>query len=98
MHLSLTLLFAAAVPSAQTADLSFRSGRLDAWHGEGFYATTAMGSGPSRSYGVCSSDDGQTGRKAILHQTFVIPYGVAAIRFTAAAVRKKAAPPVPRSM
>ena len=89
MHLSLPLLFAASLPTAASADLSFRGGRLDAWQGEGFYATTATGCGPSRSFGVCSSDDGRLGRKAILHQTFVIPYGVVSIRFTAAAVRKK---------
>ena len=89
MYLPLALLFAAAIPSAPTADLSFHAGRLDSWQGEGFYTTTATGGGPSRSFGVCSGDDGRTGRKALLHQTFVIPYGVAAIGFTAAAVRKK---------
>jgi hypothetical protein len=91
MHLPLTLLLAAAMPTAATAsaDLSFRAGRLDPWQGEGFYTTTATGCGPSRSFGVCSGDDGGSGRKALLHQTFVIPYGIACIRFTAAAVRKK---------
>ncbi len=89
MHLPITLLFAAAVPSVPAADLSFHAGRLDAWQGEGFYTTTATGCGPSRAFGVCSSDDGLSGRKALLHQTVVIPYGVAAIRFSAAAVRKK---------
>jgi hypothetical protein len=90
MHLPLTLLLAAAMPTAPTAtaDLSFRAGRLDSWQGEGFYTTTATGCGPSRSFGVCSGDDGRPGRKALLHQTFMIPYGVACIRFTAAAVRK----------
>jgi hypothetical protein len=89
MHFSLTLLLAALAPSAVTADLSFHAGRLDPWQGEGFYATTGTGCGPSRTFGVCSSDDGRSGRKSLLHQTFVIPYGVVSIRFTAAAVRKK---------
>jgi Protein of unknown function (DUF1570) len=88
MHLPLILLFA-AVSTTPTADLSFRPGRLEPWQGEGFYPTTATGCGPSRACGVCSSDDGRSGRKALLHQTFVIPYGVDSIRFTAAAVRKK---------
>ncbi len=95
MQLSLTLLLAAVAPAAATGDLSFQAGRLDAWQGKGFYATTDTGCGPTRTFGVCSSDDGRSGRKAILHQTFVIPYGVVSIRFSAAAVRKKGCEPGP---
>ena len=70
MHLPLSVLFAAMSTSA-TANLSFRAGRLEPWQGEGFYPTTATGGGPSRTVGMCSRDDGGSGRKALLHQTTV---------------------------
>ncbi len=83
MHLPLILLAVAAPP----ADLSFHTGRLDAWQGHGFQITTAAACGPSRSFGVTSADRGRQGGKALLYQTFIVPAGVAAVRFTAAAVR-----------
>jgi Protein of unknown function (DUF1570) len=91
MHLPLVLLLAAA-PSA---DLSFRTGRLDRWQGEGFHVTTASDSGPRRSFGVCSDDYDNPSRKGLLHQTFVVPYGVAFVHFSAAAVRPKGCEPGP---
>ena len=95
MHMPLILLLALAAPTAAAPDLSFRDGRLDAWQGGGFYATTATGCGPSRSFGVCSGDGGGAGHKALLYQTFVVPPGVAVIRFTAAALRPKGCGPGP---
>ena len=70
---ALTLLIAAAVPTAAAADLSFRTGRLDGWQGAGFCVTSATAVGPSRSFGVSSGDDGRAGHKALLYQTFVVP-------------------------
>ena len=62
MHLPLILLAVAAPP----ADLSFHTGRLDAWQGHGFQITTAAACGPSRSFGVTSADRGRQGGKALL--------------------------------
>jgi len=91
MRLFLPLLFAAVPPT----DLAFHDARLGAWQGGGFYATTATGCGPSRSFGVCSGDAGQAGHKALLYQTFVVPPDVAVIRFTAAALRPQDCEPGP---
>jgi hypothetical protein len=86
------------VPSAapSTTNLDFASGRLTGWEGQGFYVTTGTGQGPSLAAGVCSSDCGKKGRKALLHRTFVVPAGAGFIRFSAAAVRHKDHEPGPR--
>jgi hypothetical protein len=95
MPLALVLVLGAVTAHAPPTDLSFRSGRLDSWEGGGFAVTTATGAGPSRDFGVCSADDGNTGRTGLLHQTFVVPPGVTAIRFTAAAWRRRGCKPGP---
>jgi hypothetical protein len=88
MSLTLALALTVAVPGPYPPpDLAFRSGRLTGWEGSGFYVTTSTGMGPSLAFGVCSSDRGPVGRTGLLHRTFVIPPGTAAIRFSAAAVR-----------
>ncbi len=97
MHLPLVLL--AALPAltqpGSPDDLSFRAGRLDAWQGHGFQITTAFACGPSRCFGVTSADRDRQGGKALLYQTFVVPSGVAAVTFTAAAVRPAGCEPGP---
>src|SRR6202035_21559 len=51
------------------------------------------GAGPGLASAVSSSDDGRKGRTARLYRTFVIPPGVGAIQFRAAAVRSKGREP-----
>jgi hypothetical protein len=95
MSLTLALALTATLPAQTAPDLAFRGGRLTGWEGSGFYVTTATGQGPSLACGVCSSDRGRTGHTAILHRTFLVPPGVGAIRFTAAAVRAPGCKPGP---
>ena len=87
MSLTLPLLLTAALGAAPDGlgNLDFRTGRLVGWQGHGFYLTTASGHGPSRSFGVCSSDSDQPGRTGLLHRTFVLPQGAGSIHFTASA-------------
>jgi hypothetical protein len=68
-------------------NLDFSTGQLTHWTGEGFYITPASGHGPSARAGVCSSDRGSKGRKALLHRTFTIPAGALYLRFRAGYVR-----------
>src|SRR4051794_3219032 len=81
----------AVLPTAPDAyaNLDFRAGSLDQWQGHGFYLSGATGRGPSLSFAVCSSDAGTKGQRALLHHTFVVPPDAGAIRFSAAAVRRK---------
>jgi hypothetical protein len=89
MNVLLPVLLAATVSAATPplANLDFRTGRLTHWEGQGFSVGPVSGSGPSLACGVCSSDNGVRGRKALLHRTIVVPSNAAGIRFTAAAVR-----------
>jgi hypothetical protein len=89
------LLLSAAGPSVPNLD--FGSGRLTGWEGQGFYVTTGTRHGPSLACGVCSSDCGTEGRTGLLHRTFVLPPGIGAIRFRAAAVQPSDGPALCRS-
>jgi hypothetical protein len=88
MH-TLAVLLAMTLPAqaGSVPNLDFSQGKLTHWEGKGFVPGPAKGSGPSLHFGVCSSDGGTHGRTGLLHRTFVIPPGVAAIHFTAAAIR-----------
>ena len=86
MHIALALLAGSVLPAAPVPNLDFTEGRLTHWTGQGFYVTTGA-AGPSLHGGVCSSDLGPAGRKALLHRTFMVPPGAGAIHFTAALVR-----------
>jgi hypothetical protein len=96
MSLSLTLLLAAAVPAGAAApDLDFRDGRLTHWQGHGFSVGPAGGDGPSLAFGVCSSDRGPAGRKALLHRTLIVPPGTEYVVCRAAAYRPDGVAPGP---
>jgi hypothetical protein len=71
-------------------NLDFSEGNLNHWTGEGFYLTPATGKGPSRVFGVCSSDVGSNGKKALLHRTFVVPPGAGTLHVNAFASVKDA--------
>ncbi len=87
---TLPLLLALPVVANPTplANLRFETGRLSHWEGEGFYLTTATGSGPSLHLAVCSSDCGRVGRDGLLHRTLVVPPGAGALRCTAAVIQR----------
>jgi hypothetical protein len=87
MNWTLTLLLAALPHQEPLLNLDFSQGRLAHWEGQGFQVTTGTGSGPSLTCGVCSSDNGKTGRAGLLHRTFVVPAGAGVILFRAAALR-----------
>jgi hypothetical protein len=97
MSLALALLLGATVPTAPPSlpNLDFSTGRLTHWEGHGFSIGPAEGHGPTTRLGVCSSDRGPAGRKAILHRTFTVPAKAGFLRFRAAAVRPKSAAPTP---
>jgi hypothetical protein len=77
----------ATLAASPLPNLAFQTGRLTHWHGDGFYLTPARGSGPSRSFAVCSSDSGKRGRTALLYRTFTVPAGAGVVRFSAATFR-----------
>lgn len=88
--LLIALLATAAPPALQApANLDFAAGTLQGWEGDGFYVTTATGKGPSLASGVCSSDMGRAGRKAMLHRTFVVPPNAGVLRCVAHVRRPK---------
>jgi hypothetical protein len=93
VSLTLAFLVAASTPSQQTAasppNLDFHLGTPAHWQGDGFTPTSVGKAGPSLSWGVVSSDNGQRGRKGLLHRTFRVPPNVSAIRCRAAAVRPR---------
>jgi uncharacterized protein DUF1570 len=86
LTLPFALLLAAGGP-ASPPNFAFETGRLTHWEGEGFYLTPAKGQGPSRVFGVCSSDRGRNGCAALLHRTFTVPADAGLIRFSAAVYR-----------
>ena len=94
MHLALALCLTAALP-AQTAaneNLDFHTGTLAGWEGEGFTIAPAARLGPTLANGVCSSDQGRVGRKALLHRPIVIPEGAGVLHVLAQAIRDKKCP------
>jgi len=94
MTSALLLLTAVAVAAPPPTDnLSFASGRLTHWDGDGFRVCPADGGGPGLRMGVCSGDGGKHGRKALLYRGFVVPPGTVAVRFRAAAVRPRGVDP-----
>jgi hypothetical protein len=97
MHLSLLLLAStlgfAPAPAASPPNLDFRDGRLTGWEGSGFQPGPASGRGPTLSWGVSSADEGKSGKKALLHQTFIIPEGTATLQFQAAVSRPEGLEP-----
>jgi hypothetical protein len=95
MSLALALLLGAATPAEPSVipNLTFRTGTLAHWEGKGFVPTCAGRSGPSLDWAVISSDAGEAGRSAVLHRTFRVPDNVVAIRFRAAAVRRRGLAP-----
>jgi hypothetical protein len=99
MSVALALLLSATAPSQTTPapppNLAFRSGTLEHWQGEGFFPTSVSRAGPDLNAGATSSDNGRAGRKAVLHRTFRLPAHVVAIRFRAAAVRRRGLPDGP---
>ncbi len=80
MNAALTILLAT---SPALPNLDFSEGKLTHWTGEGFYLTPATGKGPSSAFGVCSSDAGPQGKKALLHRTFVVPPGAGTLHCNA---------------
>jgi len=72
---SLLLLAALAAPPAELPNLDFSAGNLAHWKGDGFNLVE----GPA----VSSADRDGTGRKAILHRTFVVPPGAGTLHFRA---------------
>ncbi len=82
MNTALAILFAT---TPALANLDFSEGKLTHWNwnGNGFYLTPATGQGPSRTFGVCSSDAGPQGKKALLHRTFVVPPGAGTLHASA---------------
>jgi hypothetical protein len=94
-----TLLFLGALvanPSTPPLDnLSFASGRLTGWEGNGFAIGPTAGSGPTLHFGVNSGDRGPNGHKALLYRTIVVPAGVSALSVRVAAVRPPGRSPGP---
>src|SRR5437016_6130790 len=78
---SLLTVLLATTPALPNFD--FSDGNLGHWNGDGFYLTPATGKGPSRAFGVCSSDVGPRGRKALLHRTFIVPPGAGTLHVSA---------------
>ena len=91
MNAALILFLCPALPAQLTNldNLSFQSGSLAGWEGQGFTIGPAERCGPSLHFGVCSADPDEKGHKALLHRAFVVPQGVGALRCLAHAVRAK---------
>ena len=68
-------------------NLTFASGRLTGWEGNGFAIGPAGGPGPTLHFGVDSADRGTKGHKALLYRTITVPPGVSALRVRVAARR-----------
>jgi hypothetical protein len=83
----------ASDPKPAANNLDFSLGKLTAWEGSGFYLTTATGNGPTVRFGVCSSDNGISGRMANLARTFAVPPEGGILRCTAFAEVRTAGPP-----
>jgi hypothetical protein len=81
--LALLLSVSAADPKGASDNLDFSAGKLTSWQGNGFYVTTATGNGPTVRFGVCSSDNGVSGRMANLERTFSVPPEGGILRCTA---------------
>ena len=82
------LLCTIAIQQSEGLDnLDFASGKMTGWEGEGFYITTASGTGPGLRFGVCSSDNGMPGRTGTLKRTITAPTEGGILRCTAFAKR-----------
>jgi hypothetical protein len=95
MNIAVLTTVLAALPGQGSgpANLDFHTGTLAGWRGQGFYVTTADPRGPAVNLGVCSSDRGTTGHKAVLRCTFVVPAGGGLLRFHAFAASPHGFPP-----
>src|SRR5262245_39076185 len=88
---SLGLMMALGLTTHDAAqrNLDFSQSSLVGWEndkGSGFYLTGTSRRGPGLQFQVCSSDNGQSGRAAMLHRSIPIPRGAGVLSFEAYAV------------
>jgi hypothetical protein len=69
------------------ANLDFSAGTLAGWEGEGFTLLKPPKGRETEGCAITSQEQGNVGKKALLHRAIVIPPGAGVIRFSAFAMR-----------
>lgn len=74
MHSLASLLVSLCLGQATVVEsFEFAPDRMEGWQGEGYYLTCGTARGPSRTFGVCTSDADVPGKKSQLSRTFKVP-------------------------